>query len=148
MKKIAAKKILIACDHAGFDLKIFLIEELAKLGFETLDLGCNSAEKSVDYPDYAKKLAQKISPQNQFGILICGSGIGVSIAANRHNHIRAALCYSAKAAKLARAHNNANVICLGARLTNQKTALAAVKSFLTTNFEEGRHGARVEKLSC
>jgi ribose 5-phosphate isomerase B len=148
MKKIAAKKILIAADHAGFDLKKFLIEELSKIGVEALDLGCSSAEKSVDYPDYAKKLCQKISEKNQLGILICGSGIGISIAANRFKHIRAALCHNAKTAKLARAHNDANVICCGARIINPNKALAAVKAFLTTNFEEGRHGKRVEKLSC
>jgi ribose 5-phosphate isomerase B len=148
MTKTNSQKIIIACDHAGFDLKGFLIKELSNAGFEMLDLGCASAEKSVDYPDYAKKLCKKITSENQFkGILICGSGIGVSIAANRFNHIRAALCQNSKTAKLARAHNDSNVICLGARQIKPKAALALVKSFLSTDFEQGRHEKRVSKLS-
>ena len=141
-----SKKILIASDHAGFVLKQFLIAELTKLGFKLVDLGCDSAEKSVDYPDYANKLCKKIS-EKELGILVCGSGIGISIAANRFKNIRAALCHNAKVAKLARAHNDANVICLGSRIITAKTALAAVKAFLKTDFEEGRHGYRVAKLS-
>ena len=137
-------KIFIASDHAGFLLKEFLIGELTKLGYKLVDLGCNSAEKSVDYPDYAQKLCKK---NPQFGILICGSGIGISIAANRFKNIRAALCVNAKSAKLARAHNDANVICLGARLTKNNTSLSAVKAFLATKFEGGRHEKRVRKLS-
>lgn len=140
-----SKKILIASDHAGFILKQFLIEELSKLGFKIVDLGCNSAEKSVDYPDYAQKLCKKIT-EKELGILICGSGIGISIAANRFKNIRAALCHNAVVAKLARAHNDANVLCLGARIISAKTALAAVKAFIKTDFEEGRHGRRVAKL--
>lgn len=148
MKKIISQKILIACDHAGFDLKEFLIKELLESGFEILDLGCNSAEKSVDYPDYAKKLCKKITSKNQLkGILICGSGIGISIAANRFGHIRAALCQNSQVAKLARAHNDANIICLGSRIISPKAALTSVKSFLNTDFEQGRHGKRVAKLS-
>jgi ribose 5-phosphate isomerase B len=148
MIKSNSQKIIIACDHAGFDLKEFLIKELSDVGFKILDLGCDSAEKSVDYPDYAKKLCKKITNKNQFkGILICGSGIGVSIAANRFSHIRAALCQNSKTARLARAHNNSNVICLGARIVKPKVALASVKSFLSTDFEQGRHEKRVEKLS-
>ena len=149
MTKTNSRKVIIACDHAGFDLKEFLIKELSNAGFEMMDLGCSSAEKSVDYPDYAKKLCKKITNKNQFkGILICGSGIGVSIAANRFNHIRAALCQNSKTAKLARAHNDSNVICLGARLVKPKVALVLVKSFLSTDFEQGRHEKRVAKLSC
>ncbi len=151
MKKFIIQKILIASDHAGFDLKKFLIEELIKLGLKPVDLGCDSAEKSVDYPDYAQRLCQKMSTKSiikkESGILICGSGIGISIAANRFKHIRAALCHNVQSAKLARAHNDANVICFGARLISNKSALAALKIFLNSDFEKGRHERRVEKLS-
>jgi ribose 5-phosphate isomerase B len=147
MKNIIAKKIFIASDHAGFDLKQTLIQELAKLKISAVDLGCDSSEKSVDYPDFAQKLSKKIKENSDFGILVCGSGIGISIAANRFKHIRAALCHNAKAAKLSRAHNDANVICLGARMITPKTAIQAVKTFLNTEFEDGRHGKRVKKLS-
>ena len=147
MSKSPAKKIYIASDHAGFTLKSFFIKELANLGLKVTDLGCNSVENSVDYPDFAKKLAQKIKNNSDFGILICGSGIGISIAANRYKHIRAALCHNAKQAELARLHNDANVICLGARLISDKAALAAVKKFFATEFEGQRHARRVAKLS-
>jgi ribose 5-phosphate isomerase B len=140
--------ILIASDHAGFHLKEYLIAELTKAGVALLDLGCESAEKSVDYPDFAKKLAKKIIDKKaKFGILVCGSGVGISIAANRFKEVRAALCANVKTAKLSRLHNDANVICLGARLTAPSVALAAVKVFLTTEFEGGRHERRVAKLS-
>lgn len=145
MKKNPVQKILIASDHAGFELKNFLKKELEKIGIKVVDLGCNSPEKSVDYPDFAQKLCKKL--KQEFGILICGSGIGISIAANRFKHIRAALCHNVKAAKLTRAHNNANVLCLGARMISQKTATAIVKVFLNTKFEGGRHEGRVNKLS-
>lgn len=148
MKKLPAKKIYIASDHAGFLMKEFLIKELAKLELAPLDLGCDSAEKSVDYPDFAQKLSKKLKDNSQeFGILICGSGVGISIAANRFKHIRAALCHSAKSAKLSRAHNNANVVCLGSRVIKNKAALAIVKAFLTSEFEGERHARRVAKLS-
>ena len=141
-------RILIASDHAGFFLKQLLIKKLSATGFAFEDLGCNSAEKSVDYPDYAQKLAKKITDKKaQFGILICGSGVGISIAANRFPAVRAALCTNAKTAKLSRQHNNANVLCLGARLISEATALAAVKAFLATEFEGERHERRVAKLS-
>ena len=140
--------VLIASDHAGFNLKKFLVQELEKVGFTLLDLGCDSANKSVDYPDFAQKLAKKIiAKKAKFGILVCGSGVGISIAANRFKEIRAALCANAKIAKLSRLHNDANIICLGERLTAPKAALAAVKVFLTTEFEGGRHEKRVAKLS-
>lgn len=141
----AQKKILIASDHAGFTLKNFLIEELTKLGLKPVDLGCKSAEKSVDYPDFAHKLGTKL--KDEFGILICGSGIGISIAANRHKNIRAALCHNVKVAKLSRAHNDANVLCLGARIVKEKSALAIAKAFLGGEFEGGRHGKRVSKIN-
>ena len=147
-KKNTEKKFFIAADHAGFTLKKFLVDELARLGFKLVDLGCNSSEKSVDYPDFAKKLSLKINKNSaDLGILICGSGIGISIAANRFKHIRAALCHNIKSAKSARAHNDANVLCLGARLINNKSALAITKAFFVSKFEGGRHEKRVSKLS-
>ena len=145
MKKLPAQKIFIAADHAGFSLKKFLIEELVKLGVKPVDLGCDSAEKSVDYPDYAQRLCKKL--KTEFGILICGSGIGISIAANRFKHIRAALCHNVKSVKLARAHNDANVLCLGARVIKNKAALSIVKAFLTSELEGARHERRIAKLS-
>jgi ribose 5-phosphate isomerase B len=142
------EKIFVASDHAGFVLKKFLILKSMKLGLEIFDLGCFSAEKTADYPDYAKKLCKKITKKNCFrGILICGSGIGISIAANRFKHIRAALCHNIKLAKLARAHNDANVLCLGARIIKQQSALSITKAFFSTEFEGARHAARIRKLS-
>ncbi len=145
MKINPAQKILIASDHGGFELKEFLIKELTNLNFSIIDLGCNNSKDSVDYPDFAKKLCKKL--KNEIGILICGSGIGISIAANRFSNIRAALCQSVKLAALSRMHNDANVLCLGARIISQKTALNITKKFLNTKFEGGRHEKRVAKLS-
>ncbi|MBM3590221.1 MAG: ribose 5-phosphate isomerase B [Alphaproteobacteria bacterium] len=140
------KKIYIASDHAGFNLKKFIIESLKKYQTEVFDLGCDSSKNSVDYPDFANKLCDKIDDQS-FGILICGSGIGISISANRHKQIRAALCHNKNTAKLARAHNNANVICLGARILKPKYALNICKTFLSQKFDGKRHLLRVEKLA-
>lgn len=142
-------KIILANDHAGYELKIFLKNQLAKMNYLVEDLGCDSSEISVDYPDYAKKLCEKManSLEGSIAILICGSGIGMSIASNRYDHIRCALCFNVKLAKLARAHNNANVLSLGARFINSKNALAIVKAFLKTEFEGNRHEARIAKLS-
>ena len=139
------QKILIASDHAGFELKSSIIKELQNQNFEIIDLGCDSAKISVDYPDFAQKLCSQI--KDEFGILICGSGIGISIAANRFNHVRAALCHNVESANLTRSHNNANVLCLGARMTPKDQALAITQEFLNTKFEGGRHERRVEKLS-
>jgi ribose 5-phosphate isomerase B len=145
---IANKTIAIASDHAGYELKSFLILELEELGFKLIDLGTNDAEKKVDYPDFAKKLAKNIiTKKSDFGILICGSGIGISIAANRFKEIRAALCSDVKSAKLAKNHNDANVICLGARSLKNQLALKIVSAFLEANFDGGRHQKRVAKLS-
>ncbi len=139
-------KISIASDHAGFELKEFLTAKLNSENFSIIDLGTDSLN-SVDYPDYANKIASNIENKiSEFGILICGSGVGISIAANRNKSVRAALCYSDEIAKLARQHNNANVICLGARFTNNEDALKMVKTFLSTEFEGGRHANRVAKL--
>ncbi len=147
MKNPAEIKLFIASDHAGFFLKEFLLQELSTLGFKIADLGCDSAEKSIDYPDIAEKMVSEIKSDSDFGILICGSGVGISIAANRHKKIRAALCFNKEIASLARAHNNANVICFGARFIDKTEALNSVKTFFTTKFEGGRHEARVAKIS-
>ncbi|NVJ93713.1 MAG: ribose 5-phosphate isomerase B [Methylocystaceae bacterium] len=144
---MASKTIAIACDHGGFDLKNTLINELKSKGLEVLDLGCDSAD-SVDYPDYAYKLAQAIKDgQAERGVVVCGSGIGISIAANRFPEIRCALVHDAIGAKLSRQHNNANVIAFGDRTTGVATAIDALNIFLDTEFEGGRHARRVEKLS-
>lgn len=140
--------IAIASDHAGFALKEALKNQLIRLGFVPLDLGTES-EASVDYPDYGYKMADAIKDgKAERGILICGSGIGISIAANRHSHIRAALCHNAETASLSREHNDANVLVLGARIVDEATAEKALNAFLTTGFAGGRHAARVAKLSC
>ena len=140
-----AKRIYIASDHAGFELKKYLIESLKKNNIEIIDIGCDSAKNSVDYPDYGNKLCEKIN-ENDFGILICGSGVGMSICANRHKKIRGALCFNKEIAKLARSHNDANVICLGARFLKKKYALAICKTFFSQKFDGQRHVARVQKL--
>jgi ribose 5-phosphate isomerase B len=139
--------IYIAGDHAGVEYKSKLVEFLKALKYTVTDLGTNS-NASVDYPDYADKVAAKLKKEPEaFGILICGTGIGISIAANRHKHIRAALCHTIEEAKLSREHNNANVICLGARVTSITVAQGMVQKFLKTNFAGGRHANRVAKLN-
>lgn len=138
--------VAIANDHAGLALKNVLLREIDACGFAVLDLGTNSTD-SVDYPDYGHAVASAVSDGRAvFGIAICGSGIGISIAANRHAGIRAALCSSGLAAELSRQHNDANVLCLGARLIGEAEAAESVRRFLTTTFEGGRHAARVTKL--
>jgi ribose 5-phosphate isomerase B len=141
-----AETIAIAADHAGFDLKSALIEELGKSGFKVLDLGTNSTD-SVDYPDFADKMARAVTAgQAARGVLVCGTGIGISIAANRHKGIRAALCRDSTDARLAREHNDANVLVLGGRTTGVEAARDTLKSFLSTAFGGGRHQRRVEKM--
>ena len=138
-------KILIASDHAGFVLKNKLMNYFKKK-FEFIDFGTNS-EESVDYPDFAHKLCKQVAKnKNHVGILVCGSGVGMSIAANKNKGIRAALCYSVKNAKLSRLHNDANVITLGERLIKKTVALKCVESFLKTEFEGGRHIKRIKKI--
>ena len=140
------KKIFIASDHAGFNLKQSIIKNFSKKIHKIFDLGPSSID-SVDYPDYAHKLTKKVtSNKGSFGVLVCGSGIGMSMAANKNKKIRAALCYSLKNTKLSRLHNNANIITLGARLINKKKAINLVKVFLSTKFEGGRHLRRVKKI--
>ena len=139
-------KVLIASDHAGFKLKQILIEELqGEITFE--DLGPFS-ENSVDYPDYAKKLSKKIDLKNDLvGVLICGSGIGMSMVANRFKNVRAALCMNNKMSILARQHNNANILVLGSRLISEQEAIKCLIVFLKTNYEGGRHQARLDKFN-
>ena len=140
------KKLYIASDHAGFTLKEFVKKKFSKkIKFD--DQGPHSDEISVNYPDFAHKLCKKVSKNSSnMGILICGSGMGMAMAANRHKKIRAALCYSVKNTKLSRLHNNANVITLGARLINKNTAMKCINTFLKTKFEGGRHLKRVKKI--
>lgn len=139
------KDIIIASDHAGFSLKENIITELKKKKFKIKNLGTYNDVNSVDYPIFAKKLCKKINSKN-IGILVCGSGIGMSIAANRHKGIRAALVNSINASKLSRLHNNANVICIGSRLISKKIAIKSIMSFLVTKFEGDRHLRRVKLL--
>ena len=139
------KKIFIASDHAGYNLKNSIISKFLKTK-KFIDLGPNSSH-SVDYPDFAKKLSKRVSSnQGSFGILICGSGMGMAIAANKTKDIRAALCYSKKNTKLSRLHNNANIITLGERLIDKNKAISLIKIFLSTKFEGGRHLRRVKKI--
>jgi len=145
-KKIKSKKVILASDHAGFKLKEEIKKFLIKNRKKVLDLGTKDAN-SVDYPDYAHLLSKRMSKEkNQFGILICGSGTGMSMAANKHKNIRAALCYNTKSTKLSRLHNNANVMTLGSRLIKKNVALKCVSTFLKTNFDGGRHSRRVKKI--
>ena len=140
------KKIFIASDHAGFILKKAIVQKFSKK-ISFIDLGSDDSIKSVNYPDYAHKLCLKvIKKKSNIGVLICGSGMGMAMAANKHKKIRAALCYSVKNAKLSRLHNDANVITLGSRLTNKKIAFNCLNAFLNTKFEGGRHIKRVEKI--
>ncbi|MDP3372118.1 MAG: ribose 5-phosphate isomerase B [Candidatus Paracaedibacteraceae bacterium] len=138
--------IFIASDHAGFDLKGTLVKHIKSLGLSVTDEGPFSAE-SVDYPDYAQKIVSHLNYGSSVkGILICGTGIGMSIAANRYAHIRAALCQFEAEAKFSRLHNDANVLCLGARIISVDAAISCLHAFLTTEFEGARHALRVNKL--
>ena len=138
-------KILIASDHAGFVLKNKLLDHF-KNKFEFTDFGTNS-EESVDYPDFAHKLANEISIKNLTGVLICGSGLGMSMVANRYNNVRAALCFDENMARLSRQHNDANILVLGSRLISEQEAIKCLLVFLKTNYEGGRHQARLDKFN-
>ena len=139
-------KIFLSSDHGGFELKEKVKSFLIDNNFEYEDLGCSSLEP-VDYPDFAKLLSKKIKDKNNsIGILFCGTGIGISMAANRFPHIRAALCTSVEMASKSRKHNDANVLVLGGRILEDKLALEIVKEFLQTEFEAGRHSLRVNKI--
>ena len=140
------KKIFISSDHAGFNLKEQIKKKFSKK-FQFQDMGTNDSKTSVNYPDYAHKLSKKVSSNSKnIGILVCGSGMGMSMAANKHKKIRAAVCYSVKNAKLSRLHNNANIITLGSRLTKKNTAFKCIEVFVNTKFEGGRHKKRVRKI--
>lgn len=144
---VQPKSIALAADHAGFPLKSLLVDHLRAKGHEVLDLGTNDLA-SVDYPDYGGSLAVAVaSGRAAIGIAVCGSGVGISIAANRHPAIRAALCSEPVSARLARQHNDANVLALGARLIGDAMAIDIVETFLATEFEGGRHQRRVDMLS-
>ena len=137
--------IYIASDHAGFRLKSFIIKEyLGKKKCNFVDLGTNS-DKSVDYPKFAKTLCKNIN-KSSMGILICGSGIGVSISANRHKHIRASLCHNVHSAKMTRKHNDSNVICLKGRPFEKKNIFAMLNAYFKTEFDKGRHLRRISQI--
>lgn len=139
-------KFYIATDHAGVDLKDYTVELLKEKGHEVIDLGPFDKER-VDYPDYAVKVAQSVlADSDSQGILICGSGIGMSMAANRFHGIRAALCHDAYTAQVARGHNDANILCFGERIVGKGVAESIIDSWLASSFEGGRHAGRVEKI--
>ena len=140
------KKVCIASDHAGFKLKENIKDFLINKNISTIDLGPDN-DKSVDYPDFAKKVSRRLKlKKSDLGILICGSGTGMSLSANKIKGIRAAVCYNSRSTRLSRQHNNANIICLGSRLISSKNALNLVNIFLKTKFQGGRHLKRVKKI--
>ena len=140
------KKICISSDHAGYNLKEYIKSYFIKKEIPLIDLGPYK-NSSVDYPDYAKKIARRVaSKRSDIGILVCGSGTGMAISANKTKGIRAAVCYNAKSTRLSREHNNANIIALGSRLIKKDEAMKLIKVFLKTKFEGGRHLRRVKKI--
>ena len=138
-------KITIGCDHAGVEYKSKIVEFLEKEGHQVLDVGTHGKE-SVDYPDYAHIVAEEVLAGADFGVLICGSGHGVSMAANKHKGIRAALCWNEEITKLARKHNDANIISIPARFMSLEKSIQIIITFLTESFEGGRHQRRVQKI--
>ena len=144
----SGKNIAIGCDHAGYTMKEYIKQKLTNEGYEVKDHGCFSDEK-VDYPDFAHPVANAVAEGiSDKGILLCGSGNGVCMTANKHKEIRAALCWNAEISKLSRLHNDANILCLPARFISNELADEIVKIFLTTDFEGGRHEKRVNKIPC
>lgn len=144
MKKV----ILIGADHAGFELKAAIIQHLETAGYEMNDFGCYS-EESIDYPDFGHPVASMVEEnEGMLGILICGSGNGINMTANKHQGVRSALCWKKELAELARLHNNANIIALPARFISEAEGIEMVDIFLSTDFEGGRHGRRVDKIAC
>ena len=140
--------IAIGADHAGYELKCVLIDHLQQQGHVMFDLGANDSSLHVDYPDYAHIVSDYLFDKiANFGILICGTGVGMSIASNRLSHIRAALCTSVLVAEQSRLHNNANILVLGARVVTEQTAKIIVNKFFTTEFEGGRHLKRLNKIN-
>ena len=145
---MSQKVIPIGADHAGFILKGKIIQFLESKGFEVKDFGCFS-EESIDYPDFAHPVAEMVEENTgMLGILICGSGNGINMTANKHKGIRSALCWNAEIAALARQHNDANIVALPARFISEQEALEIVETFLGTAFEGGRHQRRIDKISC
>ncbi len=143
---MATETVAIGADHGGFPVTAALKDRLEAGGYEVLDFGTDS-EEPVDYPEYADRVAGAVSDGSaRCGILVCGSGIGMSIAANRHSGIRAALCHDEETARLSRQHNNANILVLGGRLIDEQTAIKCLELFLETAFEGGRHQRRIDKL--
>lgn len=140
------KKIALGCDHAAYEMKETVKRLLLSQNYDVIDVGTYSADR-VDYPDYAKKVCHEVIAQNIPGILLCGSGIGVSIVANRFKGIRAALCKSPKDAELSRKHNDSNVICLGARSNTEEEIIAIIKAWFENSFEGGRHAERLTQFS-
>ena len=138
--------LAFGCDHAGYELKRVLMAHATEAGHKCIDMGTDDT-KSVDYADYAHKVAEAVQcAEVDRGVLVCGTGLGISMAANRHREVRAAVCRESLSAKMARAHNNANVICFGERITGSELAKDALDVFLTTPFEGGRHKRRVDKI--
>jgi ribose 5-phosphate isomerase B len=145
---MSEKRIVVASDHGGLELKRLLVDSLSQGGWTVDDLGCHS-EESVDYPRYALDLAGRVAGgEAPFGLLVCGTGIGMSIAANRVPGVRAALCSETYSAKMARAHNDANVLCLGGRVIGLELARAILATFLETAFEGGRHQRRLDQIAA
>lgn len=143
-----SKRIAIGSDHAGFEYKSAIIQSLEEQGYTVQDFGPTSAD-SVDYPDFAHPVATSVEKgENELGVLICGSANGVAMSANKHQGIRAALCWLEEISTLARQHNNANVVCLPARFIDLELAKRITRTFITTDFEGGRHANRVNKISC
>lgn len=146
--KILLMKIAIGNDHAGTEYKFAIVKHLQSLGYEVLNFGTDNND-SVDYPDFVHPVAEAVSNGNAtYGVLICGSGNGVSMTANKHQKVRAALCWIKEIAQLAREHNDANIISIPARYTSEPQAVAMVDTFLKTDFEGGRHQNRVDKIAC
>lgn len=144
----SSKPIAIGSDHAGFEYKTELIKWLSGKGFQVKDFGTHSSD-SVDYPDFAHPTATSVeSGESAFGILLCGSANGVAITANKHQHIRAGLCWQNDVAVLVRTHNDANIICIPARFVSLALAQQMIDIFMTTPFEGGRHATRVNKIAC
>jgi len=143
-----SKPVAVGADHAGFDYKQTVIELLQRKGLQVTDMGTYSAD-SVDYPDFAHPVARAVeSGQAACGVLVCGSGNGIAITANKHQDIRAAICWTEELAALSRQHNNANIICVPARFVSKEVTQEMVASFLKTPFEGGRHQNRVNKMAC
>jgi ribose 5-phosphate isomerase B len=142
---MSKKTIIIGCDHGGYALKLQLLPYLIDLGYEIDDKGCDS-DASIDYPDFGHAVAIEVLSSGNTGILICGSGNGINMTANKHAGIRAALCWTEEIAALARQHNNANILTLPGRFIAEEEAKAIVKTFLTNDFEGGRHQLRLDKI--